>query len=70
MSSSRRRLPSNEDLILVFGLCAFIIHLWAQHNLYNLAQDPEELEDLSKTQKSIASELRQELDHKLAEVNS
>lgn len=27
-------LPPNEDLLLVFGNCAFIIHLWALYNLF------------------------------------
>jgi len=40
----------------------------ANDELYNLAQDPEELDNRYKTKKLIAQELRRELDQKLQEV--
>jgi arylsulfatase A-like enzyme len=39
------------------------------HELYDLRNDPEEREDLSRYQRRIAAELSGELTHKIAEVN-
>ena len=41
-----------------------------QDELYHLTNDPQELDERSKVEKALALELRQELDIKLAEVNS
>lgn len=40
-----------------------------EHELYDLASDPEEMEDLYLSRRSVAAELQSELDDKLREVN-
>ena len=34
MTRLRQKFPPKDDLLLVFGGCAFIIHLWALFNLF------------------------------------
>lgn len=40
------------------------------NELYDLASDPEELQDLAASKKSLAAELKQEIDNRLRQTNS